>query len=414
VIPSCTQTFSKGFTQFVQGVSPIFIERGQGGLVFDVDGNSYIDYPLGLGAITLGHAYPEVDQAVVAQLQNGVSYSLPHRLEVELAERLCEIIPCAEMVRFGKNGSDATTGAVRVARAVTGRDLVLCCGYHGWHDWYIGTTTRRRGVPRATQAMTRAFPYGDLEALGRIFAEHSGQVAAVIMEPMGSTLPPVGYLQGVKDLTHREGALLIFDEVASGFRVALGGLQQYFGVAPDLGCFGKGMANGYPISTVVGRRDVMEEFDRNFFSFTFGGETAALAASLATLRVLEREQAISHMWGLGRKLMDGYNYLARHYGLEKHTWCQGLPSRAITVFKEADGQDSFVMKSIFQQECVKRGVLFIGQHKFCLMHTHEQIEETLGVYDEAFRVVQRAYQTASPAAFLEGPVLEPVFRRTDY
>ena len=414
VIPSSTQTFSKGYTQFVQGVSPIFVERGKGGLVYDVDGNEFIDYPLGLGAITLGHSHPEVDEAVITQVRKGPSHSLPHRLEVELAERLCEIIPCAEMVRFGKNGSDATSGAVRVARAITGREKIACCGYHGWQDWYIGTTTRRRGVPRSTQELTLPFPYNDIGMLERLFEEHHSQIAAVIMEPLGSDLPEPEYLAQVREVAHRNGALLIFDEIVTGFRLALGGAQQYFGVVPDLACIGKGMGNGYPISAVVGRREVMEEFDRSFFSFTSGGEAVSLAATMATLDVFQRDNAISHMWVLGRKLKDGYNYLARQYGLETYTWCQGLPPRSSISFKDHQGQDSLLYKSIFQQECIKRGVLFVGLHKFCLMHSQEQIEYTIAVYDEAFQVLQQAYQADNAEGFLEGSMLEPVFRREDY
>ena len=414
IIPSCTQTFSKGYAQYVQGVSPVFVERGEGGCVYDVDGNKYIDYPLGLGPITVGHCHPEVDDAVIAQVRKGPQHSLPHRLEVELAERLCEIIPCAEMVRFGKNGSDATAGAVRVARAITGREKILCCGYHGWQDWYIGTTQRRRGVPRSTQELTMPFPYNDIGALERLLQDHHNQVAAIIMEPVGTILSNNGYLAQVKEVAHYHGTLLIFDEIVTGFRVALGGAQQYFGVVPDMACIGKGMANGYPLSAVVGYREVMQEFDRSFFSFTFGGEAVSLAAALATLHILERDNAISHMWILGRRLKDGYNYLARHYGLEAYTWCQGLPPRAGIVFKDINGGDSLVYKGIFQQECIKRGVLFNGVHKFCLMHSNEQIDYTLAVYDEAFQVLRKASQADDPSILLKGPVPEPVFRRVDY
>ncbi len=413
-IPSSTQTFSKGYTQFVQGVSPVFVNRGEGGLVYDVDGNDFIDYPLALGAITLGHSYPDVDEAVIQQVRKGASHSLPHRLEVELAERLCEVFPCAEMVRYGKNGSDATSGAVRVARAITGREKIACSGYHGWQDWYIGTTLRNRGVPVSTQELTLPFTYGDLEALERLFDENPGEIAAVIMEPVGTMVPPDGYLQQVKGLVRGRGALLIFDEIVTGFRLAIGGAQDYFGVVPDMACIGKGMGNGYPISAVVGPRGIMEEFDRSFFSFTFAGEAVSLAATMATIDVFERENVTSHMWILGRKLKDGYNYLARRYGLDAFTWCQGLPAYSGLTFNDAQGVESLLHKSIFQQECIKRGVLWVGLHKFCLMHTQEQIEYTLAVYDEAFRVLKKAYESDDPEVFLEGPMLEPVFRQQNY
>src|SRR2546422_4445450 len=272
VIPSCTQTFSKGPTQFVQGVAPNFLERGRGSHVWDVDGNEYVDYVMALCPIVLGYDDPDVIAAVQRQLADGVTFSLAHPLEVEVAEALAKIVPCAEMVRFGKNGSDATAGAVRVARAYTGRDLVVCCGYHGWQDWFIGTTTRDRGVPGAVKALTKTFQYNDLKSLDRVLTEHRGQVAVVIMEPVIFQEPAPGFLEGVRDLTHRHGALLVFDEIVTGFRFGLGGAQEYFGVTPDLACFGKGMANGLPISAIVGRADVMKLFEEVFFSFTFGGE----------------------------------------------------------------------------------------------------------------------------------------------
>jgi len=413
-IPSCTQTFSKGYTQYVQGISPIFIERGEGAVVFDVDGNSYIDYPLGLGSISLGHNHEKVNEAVIAQLRKGTSHSLPHRLEVELAERLCDIIPCAEMVRFGKNGSDATAGAVRVARAVTGREIILCCGYHGWQDWYIGTTYRNRGVPSSTKNLTIPFPYGDLTALERLFQQHNKEIAAVIMEPVGTVPPPDGYLQKVKDIAHHHGSLFIFDEIVTGFRMDLKGAQHYFGVIPDLACFGKAMANGYPISAVVGRKDVMEEFDRSFFSFTFGGETVSLAAAMATIDVMINENVISHIWILGRKLKDAYNYLSRQHKLYELTWCQGFPPRPINVFKNRDSNDDLSYKSLFQQECIRRGILFNGAPKICQMTTDQQIEETIVVYDEAFKVLAKAYMEDNPMKFLLGPPVEPIFRQIDY
>ena len=413
-IPSCTQTFSKGFKQFTQGVSPVYVERGQGGVLYDVDGNHFIDIMLGLGAVTLGYGHPDVDAAVATQLRSGVSFSLPHRLELELAERLCDAIPCAEMVRFGKNGSDATTGAVRVARAFTGREKVLCSGYHGWHDWYIGTTTRRVGVPASTEALTFTFPYGDLGALEALLHEHHGQVAAVVMEPMGTVLPPEGYLAGVKDLVGRHGALLIFDEMVTGYRVALGGAQAYFGVLPDIACFGKGMANGYPLSAVVGRRDVMEVFDRAFFSFTFGGEAVSLAAALATLDTFERDSVVSHLWVLGRKLKDAYNYLSRKYRLEEVTWCQGLPCRLRLTLLDTEVADAVVYRSIFQQECARRGVLTNCAPLTCRMHTDAEVEQTIRVFAAAMDTLAAAYRSESPDRYLLGPSAEPVFRKSDY
>ncbi|HET7910703.1 MAG TPA: aminotransferase class III-fold pyridoxal phosphate-dependent enzyme [Pseudolabrys sp.] len=411
LIPSCSQTFSKGPSQFIQGVAPVFLARGSGSRVWDVDGNEYIDYPMALGPVILGHNYPAVTEAVVRQLQDGGAFSLPHPLEVEVAELLVETIPCAEMVRFGKNGSDVTSAAVRVARAYTGRDLIACCGYHGWQDWYIGTTTRRRGVPRAVQELTLPFEYNNSESLARLFSQHPEQIAAVIMEPVGVQDPARGFLQQVQELARRHGALLVFDEVVTGFRVALGGAQQHYGVIPDLACFGKALANGFPLSAIVGRRDVMELFDEIFFSFTFGGEAVSLAAAKATIGEMRERNVIAHLWEQGQRLKDGYHVLARAYGLEKFTECQGLPPHTVAVFRDERGQESLLLKSFFMQECLKRGVLFSGVQNICFSHSPADIDATLRVYRSAMELLAAALAAGNLAEKLEGEPVQPVFRR---
>lgn len=410
VIPGCTQTFSKGPTQFVQGAAPVFLMRGQGSHVWDVDGNEYIDYPMALGPVILGHDYPPVTEAVMQQLHDGTTFSLPHPLEVELAELLTEIIPCAEMVRFGKNGSDATSGAIRVARAYTGRELVACCGYHGWQDWYIGTTTRRKGVPQAVQALTIPFEYNDLEGLQRIFDDHPGEVAAVIMEPVGLIDPQSRFLEQVRELARREGSLLIFDEVITGFRLALGGAQEHFGLTPDLACFGKAMANGYPLSAIVGRREIMRLFNEVFFSFTFAGETLSLAAAKATIAEMRAEPVIPYLWEQGQKLKDGYNVLAQHAGLQDVTTCIGLPPRTVITFKDATGADSMAFKSVFQQECLRRGVLFSGVQNVCYSHSDQDIEHTLQVYRTSLAILREAIEAGDVLQRLKGEPVQPVFR----
>jgi glutamate-1-semialdehyde-2,1-aminomutase len=411
VIPSCTQTFSKGYTQFPFGVSPIFLERGEGSHVWDVDGNEYIDYAMALGPIILGHAYPAVNEAISAQLKGGILYSLPHRLEVELAEMLTKIIPCAEMVRFGKNGSDATSGAVRAARAFTGREKVACCGYHGWQDWYIGTTTRNKGVPKSVQLLTLTFEYNDIESLEKLFDQNKGDIAAVILEPVGIIEPKDGFLQKVKDISHENGAILIFDEIVTGFRLALGGAQEYFNVIPDLACFGKAMANGMPISAVVGKKEIMEVFDEIFFSFTFGGEVLSLAASIATIKEFKRRKVIEHLWKQGEKLKKGYNALTKVHRLEDYTECIGLPPRTVIAFKYAHGIDSLELKTLLQQEAIKRGVLCSGSHNICYAHSGEDIERTLQVYDEALQIMAKAIAEGDIKKFLQGDIVKPVFRK---
>lgn len=410
LIPAGTQTFSKGPTQYVDGVAPKYLVRGHGSHVWDVDGNEYIDYAMGLGAVSLGYGYPAVTEAIRRQLNDGMSFSLMHPLEVEVSELFRELVPCAQMVRFGKHGSDVTTAAVRVARAYTGREVVLHCGYHGWHDWYIGSTSRRRGVPQATIKLQQGFPYNDLEALERRLEEFRGRVAAVIMEPVGVTLPAPGYLQGVRTLASRHGAVFILDEVATGFRFRLGGIHTEFGVEPDLVCFGKGIANGMPLSVLAGRADIMRLFEEVFFSFTFGGECLSLAACLATLQEMRARNTFAHVRRIGARLQDGYNRLARELGLGAYTQCVGLPPRTVVTFKDVQGRDSLLMKSVFQQEVIKRGVLVSAVHCLSYSHSEPDIDATLEVYRHGLEVLSRGIAGDTLDSLLEGRPVQPVFR----
>ncbi len=410
VIPSCAQTFSKGYTQYVQGVAPIFLERGRGCRVWDVDGNEYIDYVQGLLPNILGYAHEEVNEAAAAQLADGHSFSLPHPLEVQLAERLTRLIPCAEMVRFGKNGSDATSGAVRAARAFTGRDRIACCGYHGWQDWYIGSTTRNAGVPKAVRELTHPFTYNHPASLEKLFAEHPGEFAAVIMEPFNFVEPAPGFLEGVKDVAHKHGALLIFDEICVGFHFGLGGAQKLFGVIPDLACFGKAMGNGFPISCVVGRADVMRTFDEIFYSFTFAGEVASMAAAMKVLDILEQTDALARIESNGRTLQDGLNALARQAGLEKRIRAVGRPQWSLLKFTDGNGADSPLLKNLFQQEAVKRGVLLLATHNMTAAHDGQAVHQTLEAYAEVLKTLASWMQEPDPVRYLEGPMTQPVFR----
>jgi len=410
VIPGCAQTFSKGANQHVRGVAPVFLAKGKGCRVWDVDGNEYVDYIQGLLPNILGYAHEEVNAAVAEQLGRGHSFSLPHPLEVELAERLIRLIPCAEMVRFGKNGSDATSGAVRAARALTGRERIACCGYHGWQDWYIGSTTRNAGVPQAVRALTHPFVYNDLESLRKLLNEHQGEFAAVIMEPVNFWPPAAGFLEGVKKLAHEHGALLIFDEICSGFHLGLGGAQKRFGVTPDLACFGKAMGNGFPIACVVGRTDVMKVFEDIFFSFTFGGEVASMAAAMKVLDVLEKTDTLARMDANGRVLQEGLNVLAEQAGLQNRIKCIGYPSWSLIKFFDADGKDSLLVRSLFTQESVKRGVLLLATHNLTAAHDPLAIEQTLRVYAEVCKTVSKWLGEPHPEQHLEGEMIQPVFR----
>jgi glutamate-1-semialdehyde 2,1-aminomutase/spore coat polysaccharide biosynthesis protein SpsF len=410
VIPGCAQTFSKGYTQYVQGIAPVFLQRGKGCRVWDVDGNEYIDYVQGLLPNILGYAHDEINAAAAAQLREGHSFSLPHPIEVQLAERLTRLIPCAEMVRFGKNGSDATSGAVRAARAFTGRDRIACCGYHGWQDWYIGSTTRNAGVPLAVRQLTHPFPYNDLSSLEKLFNEHRDEFAAVIMEPVNFVEPSPGFLAGVKELAHKNGALLIFDEICTGFHFGLGGAQKLFGVTPDLACFGKAMGNGFPISCVLGRADVMRVFSEIFFSFTFAGEVASMAAAMKVLDILESTDALARIEANGRTLQDGVNTMVKEAGLGTRIKAIGRSQWSLLKFTEENGADSPLLKNLFQQEALKRGVLLLVTHNMTAAHETSAIHQTLETYAEVIKTLADWLQDSDPARFLEGPMSQPVFR----
>jgi len=410
VIPGGAQTFSKGPTQYVQGVAPVFLRRGKGCRVWDVDGNEYIDYVQGLLPNILGYAHDGVNRAVAAQIAEGHSFSLPHPLEVELAERLVRLIPCAEMVRFGKNGSDATAGAVRASRAITGRDRIACCGYHGWQDWYVGSTTRNAGVPEAVRALTHPFRYNDVASLQSLLDGHRGDFAAVIMEPFNFEEPAPGFLQAVKDLAHEHGALLIFDEICSGFHFGLGGAQKLFGVTPDLACFGKAMGNGFPIACVVGRAELMRVFDEIFFSFTFAGEVASMAAAMKVLDVLEESDALAEIHAHGRILQDGVNTMSKEAGLAERLQCIGRPQWSLMKFRDGNGNESPLLKNLFQQETIKRGVLLQATHNLTASHDGPTIHQTLEVYAEVIKTLVNWLSDAAPARFLEGVMSQSVFR----
>ncbi len=410
VIPAGTQTFGKSPRQWGFGTAPNYLQRGQGSHVWDVDGNEYIDYGMALGPIILGYNYPRVNDAIIAQLQQGSILSLNHPIEVELSELLVKLIPCAEMVRFGKNGSDATSAAVRLARAFTNRDVILCSGYHGWQDWYIGTTSRHRGVPQAARELTEQFPYNDLDALNALFEKHPGKVAAVIMEPSNFEPPQLGYLEAVKELTHQKGAVLIFDEVLTGFRMSLGGAQEFFNVIPDLAIFAKAMANGMPISALVGKSELMQLFGEVFYSFTFASEMLSMAAAIATINELQEKAALAQIWRRGGEFKKGCLELITEFGLEGKVSCTGYDVWHRFSFSGKDSRETQVMETVFRQEVTKRGILMRSSTFICYSHSPQDIQSTLLAYGEALELISQALKRGNLEGLLEGPVIEPVIR----
>ena len=408
-IPLGSQTFSKSRVNYPVEASPLFLTHGRGGRVWDVDGNGYVDLVMGLLPLLLGYCDPDVDRAIREQLDRGITFSLATELEAALAERLVEMVPCAEMVRFGKNGSDATSAAVRIARHHTGRDHLVICGYHGWHDWYIGTTSRDGGVPAAVGALSHKVGYADLDGLAAVLEAHAGEVAAVIMEPMTVTEPPPGYLQEVKALAHRHGALLVFDEIITGFRFAAGGAQALFGVTPDLAAVGKGLGNGMPISAVVGRADVMRGFEEVFFSGTMGGEALSLAAALAVCDKIQREPVIETLWRRGGALAEGARQRIAAHGLEAVIALKGAaPWMILDIADHANGS-RYAIKTLFLAEMLKRGVLISASHNLCYAHSDEDLAHVLGAYDEVLPLVAAALAEPDLDRRLDYTPIQPVF-----
>jgi len=409
LIPLGSQTFSKSITQLPFGVSPYFVERAKGAYFWDIDNNKYLDFSNALASVTLGYCDPDVDSAVKKQMEYGVTFSLPHTLEVDVAKMLIDAIPCAEQVRFAKNGTDATSGAVRVARAFTGKERVAVCGYHGWQDWYIGSTTKNLGVPKCVQNLTHTFKYNNIDSLTNILEEYPKEFAAIIMEPMSGEYPKDNFLEKVKELAHNSGALLIFDETVTGFRVSNGGAQELFGVIPDLATFGKGLANGYPLSAVVGREKYMSVMKDIFFSGTFGGETLSLAAAKAVLEKIKKEKVLEHLNKLGMYLHKELDQLLIKLDVESFVSYTGHPSWSFLIFKDQDNATSWELKTFFMQEMFRRGIFTIGAQTLSYAHTKEDMNKLLHAYKEVFSIMKDYIERNVLQDKLDCEPLKPLF-----
>jgi glutamate-1-semialdehyde 2,1-aminomutase len=410
VIPLGAQTFSKSLTQYPRGAAPFFMDRAQGSRAWDVDGNEYIDFNNALCSVTLGHVDADVTRAVTEQLQKGTIFSLSAELEIEVAERIVDIVPCAEKVRFGKNGSDATAGAIRAARAFTGRERVAVSGYHGWQDWYIGSTARSKGVPAATRELTHNFPFNDLSALRTLLEKHRGEFAAVILEPMNVVWPQEGFLQGVIDLAHEHGAVAVFDETITGFRFAPGGAQQLFGATPDLACFGKGLANGYPLAAVAGRADIMTEFEHVFYSFTMGGETLSLAAARAALDKTVAESVTDVLAARGTKLLEGVQAVIDRHDCGHFLSLAGHPSWSFLMIADRPEASQFELKTLFLQEVLARGILTLGTHNLSFATGEADVDRLVATYDEVFPLMRDALAAGTVVQSLRCEPLVPLFK----
>ena len=409
VIPLGSQTFSKSRTQYPVGVSPFFASKGSGSYLWDVDGNKYVDLVASLAAVTLGYGDPEINKAVKRQLKKGVSLSLSSKLETVVAEKIIDLVPSAEMVRFAKNGSDATSAAVRIARYFTGRDHIISIGYHGWHDWYIGSTTRSMGVPSAVQALTLSARYNELSHVENLFQEVKGNVAAVILEPMNSVDPAPGYLESLRSFCSSNNILLIFDEVITGFRFARGGAQELFGVTPDLSCFGKGIANGFPISVIAGRREIMEGFKEVFFSGTFGGELLSLTAANVVLDKVKDGRVIAELYRVGQAIQQGLTSEISHKKYE-FVNLSGNPTWTFLNWTLSSDALQNQVKTYFLQEMFKRGILVLSTNNVTTTLSRKDISNILTAYAEVFEAISQALERESLDALLECQPIVPLFK----
>jgi glutamate-1-semialdehyde 2,1-aminomutase len=418
LIPGGAHTYAKGDDQYPE-LAPGFLARGRGCHVWDVDGNEFIEYNMGLRSVTLGHAYPEVIQAAAKAMQYGTNFTRPSPLEVECAEELLGIVDGADMAKFTKDGSTATTAAITLARAVTGRDKVALCIDHpffSYNGWSIGLTPVDAGIPESEKALTLTFHYNDIESVKTLFDAHPGEIAAMILEPSRGEDPADGFLHELRKLCTENGTLLVLDEMITGFRWHLGGGQKYFGVTPDLSTFGKALANGFSVSALAGKREYMErgglqhDKERVFLlSTTHGAETHGLAAAIATMRVYQREPVIEHLWNIGERLALGFTEATREAGLEDYVHVMGKPCNLVFATKGPDGQPSQAYRSLFLQETIARGVL-IPSLVVSYSHTAEDIDRTVDAVRGALKVYRQAMDEGAER-FLVGRPSKVVYRR---
>lgn len=418
IIPGGCHTYAKGDDQYPD-LAPGFIVRGSGSHVWDADGNTYIEYGMGNRAVGLGHAYPEVIEAARRELSNGSNFTRPSSMEVACAEAFLSLIETAEMVKFCKDGSDATSGAMRLARAYTGRDHIAICADHPFFstdDWFIGTTVMNAGVPQATRDLTLTFRYNDIESARRMFETHPGKIAAVILEAARADDPLPGFLHDLKRLCHEHGALFVLDEMITGFRWHAGGAQRYYDIVPDLSCFGKALANGFSVSALAGRREFMRlggldhtDKPRVFLlSTTHGAETHALAAAIATIEIYKREPVIAHVNLLGQRLLAEGNALIASRGLADHVRIFGKACCLVFSTFDQDLKPSQAFRSLFLQETIRRGVL-MPSLVVSYAHTDDDIDRTLDAMDGALEIYAQAL-AGDVSRFLVGRPSQIVYR----
>ena len=417
IIPGGSHTYAKGDDQFPEQ-TPGFIARGKGCHVWDVDGNEFIEYGMGLRSVTLGHAFEPVVEAAHKQMLLGVNFSRPAKIEVDLAEAMLGLVDGADMVKFAKNGSDVTTAAVKLARAYTGRNLIAICGdqpFFSTDDWFIGSTEMNAGIPQAIVDMTLKFRYNDIENLKDLFDQHPDQIACIVMEAEAATSPALGYLAQVKELCESRGALLIFDEMITGFRWHLGGAQKFHGVTPHLSTFGKAMANGFALAALVGKREIMQlgglEHDQPrvfLLSTTHGAETHALAASHETIKTYRERNVVEFLWQQGKRLRDRVNRSIAENRLEGFFQLVGQPCNLVFETRDQDRSRSQPFRTLFMQELIRRGII-APSFVVSFSHSDAEIDRTAEAVYEA-HVVYRKALDEGVAKYLEGRPVKPVNR----
>lgn len=407
LIPLGAQTFSKSITQFPPQIAPLYCDRGLGGKIWDIDGNCFVDLISGLASVTLGYCDADVNNAVIEQLGKGVTFSLSSKLEAEVAELVCQLVPSAEMVRFAKNGSDVTSAAVRLARAHTSKEIILTSGYHGWHDWYIGITSMHRGVPMKVSELTDRFEFNSIESFERALEKHMGNIAGVILEPLAAVLPSQEFIQHIRNRTQELGIVLIFDEIVTGFRVSPGGAQELLGIKPDLTCLGKGIANGFPLSALAGKPELMNLLQGVFFSGTFGGEALSLAAAKVVLNKV-REGATSALLDKGAFLRVQVENIFSEldFNLAKFS---GHESWLFLLWNITDIDELQKVKTLFLQEMINNGVLILGSHNVMVSHTKEDLVKVVEAYRKTIITISSVYQQKNYHDFLLADPIKPLF-----
>ena len=388
LIPWGTQTNSKRPYPFFEATMPKFIERGKGCRIWDMEGKEYIDFRLALGPITLGYCYDEVDDAVRAQMEKGVLFSMASPIELELARLLNKTVPNADMCRFMKTGEDANMSNIRIARAYTKRDMILTSGYHGYPDWFATEDSPNNGVPQFMKDYVRVIPWGNCELADDLIRRYHERIACVISIPYDMNEDVSGnYIRHLRKLTSDHGILLVLDEVWTGFRLALGGAQEYFGVDADLASYAKALANGYPLSTYLGKRQYMEQLDRFKMTTTYAGETLSIAAAIATLKIMKREKVHEHIWAMGKRLMEGLNRMTKDIGVEGHA--AGLPPASFLKFENPDPGYHPRLEFLFHRELYREGIFASPRWFISYSHKAADIDEAL---DKACKALRRAVE----------------------